>query len=566
MSARRSTIRGRVLVGFGSVIALLFVAGVYGTTVLRRAHADLQRQTATMVTIKDELFESQEATRQYVMLALNDLLRGGDQYSARLDRTSDLADSLRLLLSVGNAMSDAERSHLAQIGALQGRIGARLATARAYTDVGDAPAASGEVNATDALMDSLFAESSAIEHAEDERSTKMMDDARQHVARQQVLVGVLLGLGLLAALVVGYLTLRAVTRPLNMLAAGARRVGDGDFQTAVDPTGLDEEYRVVAQAMADTTARLAQLVREIQRESAELAEASSALTVVSGAAADSTNRVSESVLQMAGAAQEQSGTVEDTRAVLARVRAASEVLDTTAEDAGALESEVRDLTHTARESIGGALATLSQARDVISASARNVERVEQASVVVQQFLVTIQQISEQTDLLALNAAIEAARAGESGKGFAVVAEEIRKLADHSNRTADEVSGVVTTMRREVSTASVAFRNGVGSLGNVDVTSRTVTDALGTIHEAISRIDRLTRAVRESAQSNRDAVRDLDVHVGLKVEHVGSQVQSSELARGAAEDTAAASEEVAATASELAESAHRLRNLVSTFTV
>src|SRR5205823_6199630 len=110
----------------------------------------------------------------------------------------------------------------------------------------------------------------------------------------------------------------------------------------------------------------------------------------------------------------------------------------------------------------------------------------------------IEAISEQSDLLALNAAIEAARAGESGRGFTVVAAEIRKLAEHSKTTAEEVRAVVNTMQREVGTAVAAFRRGVGSLGDVDATSRTVTEALATIHSATSRMDDLALAVRGSA--------------------------------------------------------------------
>jgi methyl-accepting chemotaxis protein len=357
-----------------------------------------------------------------------------------------------------------------------------------------------------------------------------------------------------------------VTKPLDILASGARRVGEGNLRIAIDPTGLDEEYRVVAQALADTTVRLSQLVREIQNEARDVASAAGALTISSGAAAESTNRVSESMLHIASAAQEQRGAVETTQRVLSSVRAASNVLESTASDAGALEGEVRQLTDGARRGIGEALDALARARDVIGASLVNVERVEHASGVVQQFLQTIQQISEQTDLLALNAAIEAARAGESGHGFAVVAEEVRKLADHSNRTADEVRDVVTSMRREVTTASLAFRDGVSSLGNVDATSRTVTEALNTINLAIARMDELTRAVRQTAQSNRESVHALDQQVTATTHHAEAQAASSELARAAAEETAAASQEVAATASELADSAQRLSTLVTTFSV
>jgi methyl-accepting chemotaxis protein len=564
---RQWTIRRRVMLGFGSVIALLFITGAVGTAMLRSAHRNLQQQTLQVINIKNQLFGSQEATRQYVVLAQNDLLRTeGLAAVATMDSVSAVADSLRLQLNLGDAMTDAERVSLAKIGSIQGRIGTRLAIARAWMDVGNPAAASQHTAVSSGLLDSLFVLSSAIIAAEDVRATEMMAQADRLVTRQQVLVQSLLGVGLVLALVVGFATLRAVTKPLDMLAMGARRVGEGNLQVAIDPTGLDEEYRVVAQALADTTQRLSQLVREIQHEARDVASAAGALTVASGAAAESTNRVSESMLHIASAAQEQRAVVETTHSVLARVRAASGVLESTASDAGALEGEVRSLTDGARHGIGEALDALGRARDVIGASLVNVERVDKASAIVQQFLQTIQQISEQTDLLALNAAIEAARAGESGRGFAVVAEEVRKLADHSNRTADEVREVVTSMRREVTTASLAFRDGVSSLGNVDATSRNVTEALDTIHLAIARMDRLTRAVRESAQSNRDSVRELDDQVTVSTTHAEAQAASSEMARAAAEETAAASEEVAATASQLADSAQRLSTLVTAFSV
>ncbi|MBA3671252.1 MAG: methyl-accepting chemotaxis protein [Gemmatimonadaceae bacterium] len=555
-----------MLIGFGSVIALLFLTGMYGTIVLRRAHSDLQDRMGNVRALKNLLFASQEASRQYVVLAQNDLLRGGQKYAARMDSAGRQADSLRSLLNAGTSLSDAQRARLSTTATLQGRIGAGLAVARAYLDIGDPAAAGTQTERSATLLDSLFTVSGAMIAAEDERATTLVDQANVVVARKQWIVGILLSLGLLGALVVGALTLRAVTKPLDMLASAARRLGNGNLQEPPDPQGLDEEYRVLAQALADTTVRLSKLVREIQSEAEAVAGAAEALTIASDAAAESTTRMSGTMLDVARAASEQRAALDSTRSVLTQVRAASAVLESTAVDAGALEGEVRSLTEGARTGISDAVGVLGRARDVIGASLTNVERVEKASAIVQQFLLTIRQISEQTDLLALNAAIEAARAGESGRGFAVVADEVRKLADHSNRTADEVSGVVTTMRFEVNTAALAFRDGVESLGNVDSTSRAVTDALSTIQEAISRMDRLTVAVRESAQSNRDSVQALGEQVVASSAHADAQASSSDLARAAAEETAAVSQEVAATASELADNARRLTTLVAAFTV
>ena len=561
----RWTIRRRLLFGAGSSMALLFLTGVVGTVVLREAHRALEERTRDVIDVKNQLFASQEATRQYVVLAQNDLLRGADLSAARMDSVSEVADSLRFLLTTGSSITESERVRLSRVGVLQARIGTRLAIARAYQDVGDAPAAAVQTQLSTALLDSLFAESGAIMRAEDERTAAMLARARTVVARQQRLVQALLALGLLAALAFGVVTWRAVARPLERLAAVARRVGEGDLRAEADPTGLDEEYRVLAQALSDTTRRLSALVREIQAEASDVADAAAALTSASGSVAESTSHVSEVVVQVAGVARRQQDSVEATRAVVERVRAAAEVLDDTAAAAGALEAEVQRLAADARGGIAAALGTLTRARDVIGASAANVQRVEEASAVVQRYLETIQQIAGQTNLRALNAAIEAARAGDHGRGFSVVAEEVRKLAEDSARTADEVRGVVAKMRGEVATAARSFREGVGSLGDVDATSRGVTTALGTIQEAIARIDALTRAVRGTADESRVSVEALDAQVASTAGYAEQQSVASEEASAGAEQTAAASEQVAATASELAESAERLRKLAGTFT-
>jgi methyl-accepting chemotaxis protein len=562
----RWTIRRRVLIGFGSVIALLFIAAAVAARELERTHRELGDRTRRVLTVKNQLFASQEATRQYVMLAQNDLLRGTGSSVARMDSVSDAADSLRTLLNLGDAMSDAQRSHLSQIGALQGRIGTRLAIARAYLDLGEAPNAAREEEKVGALVDTLFSESRLVGDAVDTQTMSELDSADHVVNQRELVVLVLLGFGLATAIAVGVFTLRAVTRPLDMIAAASRRLGEGNLREAPDPSGLDEEYRVVAQALGDTTARLATLVREIQREAGDVARAAAALTVVSDEAAESTSRVSGTMTEIAQAAESQRHTVQSTRLVVQRVQAASEALEATAGSAETLRHEVRELTDGARAGIAGALVVLGNARNIIGDSLGNVERVEKSSNVVQQFLATIEEISDQSELLALNAAIEAARAGDYGRGFSVVAVEMRKLAEHSKRMAEEIRRVVATMRGEVGTAVAAFRKGVGSLGDVDATSRSVTDALATIHTATSRMDDLASAVRGSAESNRGSVEELGAHVVEAAESASHQVESSNTARAAAEETAAASEEVAATASQLEESATRLEKLVTFFSV
>jgi methyl-accepting chemotaxis protein len=339
-------------------------------------------------------------------------------------------------------------------------------------------------------------------------------------------VRTLLGVGLLLALAAGAYTLRAVTRPLDRLARAARRVGEGDLRGEVAADGLDEEYRVVAAALTDTTRRLAELVREIQREAGTTTDAAAALTSASGEAASATGEVSEAMTQIAAVAERQLDAVRASREVLLRVAGAADAMDETARGARALEGDVQRLAGGARAGVTDAMETLARARDVIGASAANVERLEGAVAHVSGFLALTRRVSDQTNLLALNAAIEAARAGQHGRGFAVVATEIRKLADESVRAAAEADDVLTTMRNEVAAAAHAFRGGVRSLGDVDATSRAVTEALASIHEAVARIDALASGVAATAEASRASARELAERLAGAAEHAESQVVAS----------------------------------------
>ncbi|HYD53016.1 MAG TPA: methyl-accepting chemotaxis protein [Gemmatimonadaceae bacterium] len=563
---RRRTIRRRLLAGFGTSIALLLGAGFLGTQMLGRGHETLRAHARDVVSVKTALAASDAATRQFVILALQDLQRGGTANAAPMDSLDAVADSVRRWLTVETTFGDAERNRLARIGVLHGRLATRLALARAFEDVGRAPDARQQTALAGAVLDSLFFESRALTMAGDMRTETLLHAAEVRAQREQLVVQVLLVVGLLAATAFGWRTWRAVTGPLEKLTGMARRVGDGDLTARVDPAGLDEEYRVLASAFDEATARLARLVLAIKDEAQSLDRASSVLTAAASATAAATGELSATIAQVAGTADGQLRAVDASSAALGEVTHTAGSLDRAAEESRTLERDIERLASGAHDAVAEAIKVLSSAREVIGASEAKVRKVEDSTEVVHQFVATIERIAKQTNLLALNAAIEAARAGDQGKGFAIVAAEVRKLADESSRSASEVRVVVDAIRTEVSDAAAAFRDGVKRLGDVSKTSRAANEALEAIQGVVSTIDALAQAVTQAATANRASIETLGTQMQTVMEQAHQQASASQEASAGAQETAATSEEVAATANELASSAGRLGSLVSTFTV
>ncbi len=302
-----------------------------------------------------------------------------------------------------------------------------------------------------------------------------LDYEREQAAFQRAVTIMLVSIVVAATLsgLGGFLFARNfLVRPLDDARRFANDIAAGNLATAIRVQREDEIGSLV-RALQTMQTELRNMVRVIQSNAEQIATASQEL-------AQSTGAISMATGQQSGAAESIAAAIEQMTTSINHVSDFTADARGIATESGETSRQGAEVIHRVVQDIEGIARSVNESSEAIRSLGAHSKEI--ASVVT-----VIKDVADQTNLLALNAAIEAARAGEQGRGFAVVADEVRKLAERTAQSTEDIARIVGLITSGTDSAVKAM----------DAQVRTVEQSMtlaAQAGEAISRIDAASQKV------------------------------------------------------------------------
>ncbi|MDS0527428.1 methyl-accepting chemotaxis protein [Clostridium sp. SHJSY1] len=320
---------------------------------------------------------------------------------------------------------------------------------------------------------------------------------------------------------------------------------NGDLTVSIKATTKDE-FEDLAESFNHMIENISGLMKSVTDSSKEVLETSSNLASMSEEVTASVEEVAKAINEVAIGATSQAQNAQNG---VEEINGLSDRLDKMAvssNEADKLSAGTKELGSKGLSMIDTLIDKSNKTKMVTAEVSSIVEDMNESTKKINSISETISQITEQTNLLSLNASIESARAGEAGKGFAVVAEEIRKLAEQSKGSTEEIKLIIANIQEKSDTAVNAIK----------VTNDVVTEqdlAVGETKEIFNEILKSIGTVIDKIEEMKIAIVEID-------KNKRNVVQEIEGISAVSEETASATEEVTASTEEITSAMNRFTSI------
>ncbi len=393
--------------------------------------------------------------------------------------------------------------------------------------------------------------------------TKELDEIQSGFIRT-IAIAVIVLLVVIGA--ISWLVIGRVVKQINGLVGHMGEMSQGNLRLEPLPVTSSDEIGLMSEEFNAMLKNLRGLITQMANSAEQVAASSEELTASSQQAAEAATHVAQTVVEVAGGMDKQLGSVDSAKQ---NIDAAFIDINTMTEKAAVVTENTEQMAGAAdhgAELMNNAMEKMNGIEQSVANSAQVVKKLGENSKQIGQIVESISAIADQTNLLALNAAIEAARAGEAGRGFSVVAEEVRKLAEQSQLSAEEIKERIAVIQGDTADAVVAMEAGTNEVALGTQAIREVGEQFQDITARVASIKSEMVEINDEVQKVSKGMQGIVTAMDTIDEVSRSTSEETQTISAAAEEQSASSEEIASASHSLADLATELQSATGQFKV
>lgn len=554
MKVQFKSIRAKILAGFAVTTVFMLIVTFYTIVALNRTNESMKEilEEEMDLLIVDEKLATNMNKR-------TSLLRGFMLYEDETYREEFESETALSIELENTALGLSDSKELTDLISKKVEWGMLTDEALAEYDEGNTDRVN-EIMTEEALPleRELTAGFSRLADEREEEITKIGEQVIKNGDRVVLVSFIMMIFVLVLSVVIAYLTSINITRPIHVVMKRMQAISAGNLSlepleiTEKDETGkLSVSMNKMQKTVKSVMKGIANATEELNSHSEELTQ--SASEVKSGS-----EQVAITMQELATGSETQATTASNLAVVMENFTKKVQSTNQSGEKIKNSSMGVLSMTSEGKQYMEDTSRQMAKIDAIVQDAVAKMATLDNQTQEINNLVVIIQKIADQTNLLALNAAIEAARAGEQGRGFAVVADEVRKLAEQVAVSIADITGFVEKIQTESKRVSDSLQSGYAE---VEEGTSQIAKTGQTFNQINTSVTTMVDGIKGISE-NLESIKFNSEIMNSSIEEIASV--SEESAAGV-EQTSAASQQITSSMEEVAGSSEQLANLAENLT-
>ncbi|WP_313128134.1 methyl-accepting chemotaxis protein [Anaerocolumna sp.] len=347
-----------------------------------------------------------------------------------------------------------------------------------------------------------------------------------------------------------------ITGPIKKIRNNLDEVSKGNLSVDRLSISNKDETGILAESFNTMLGNMREILGTVKKSADTVMNYSNSLAQITDETSTAINEVAASIQEIAQAVSEEASNSEGAVVKIESLSNSIETVAKSAVDLSRLATETNRLSDVGLQAVEKLIQNTEVNNKTVSDISDIINKVSVSSQNINIITDTITQISQQTNLLSLNASIEAARAGEAGKGFAVVADEIRKLAEQSSESVNQIKSIINEIQSYSESSVKAVENIKEVSEEQNIFVEDTKHAFMDISQSVKELFQSVGQIEDESNYIKDSKNEI-------IDIIGNISDSVQQTSAVTEEVSASSEEQLAEMEEVASHSNELKSLAIT---